>query len=287
MLQKDALARLRGFRLHQPRRRGAQCAAACRGGRRDGAHQCRTGGKQRYGGVEGGDERRHGVENTVGGENDGGENLEPDEQPQNAAAHGGKPRIQKIVRSDHAAGIAEGKQRADLCALLLHKARHGGERHKRRHQEEKHGEHLGDSLHLFRVAVEADIADIGVAVEDIPGALGDVVDLFLRVGELFRRIGKRLVGGFLRGGIVGFCRFQLFCALFLTLLALGKGSLAVLQRLLHAEKLRLCGGKFLFGIFLLGLQRRVRRVQFCCGSGKRVGVFLPYGGLLRVSGLQL
>ena len=87
-----------------------------------------------------------------------------------------------------------------MGALLLHHPGHGGQRHQGRHQEEEDGEHLGDGLHLGGVAAEAREADVSVPVQHVPLRLADirdfllgVLDVGLRVGQLFVRLRLGLV----------------------------------------------------------------------------------------------
>ena len=195
-LQQDAPARFRGARQHEGGRPLAQ-RGPCR----------RPGGEQRHAHAEperkgrqrpvDGKRQGHGrneVDDGVRLHDDGGQHLREDGYAHEAAGAAGHGGVDQVLRDDAEPAVSQRLERADEHALLLHHARHGGERHERGHQEEDEREHLRDGIHAIRVGFEAGHAVVRRAVHDEPVGSFEVVDLPLGIVELALGVGQLRIG---------------------------------------------------------------------------------------------
>ena len=188
-LQQHALA-LRGRRrTHQLRGRGAKFRIARRIGRQHRAQHRNRHRRRRKPPLDGRDQHGHiDIEDVVGRLDDIGQHAAAEQDAQHAAQHRGRERIADVFGRDRALRIAQRLHRADLQALLLHHARHGRQRHQRRHQEEDRREHLPDCADAVGVHAVFDVGLNALAVKDVPFRHGKVGKLFLRVGHFLLRL---------------------------------------------------------------------------------------------------
>ena len=125
----------------------------------------------------------HEVYDAVGLHDDGGQHLGQREDAQNAADPAGRGCVCEVFGGDARATVAKRLERADESTLLLHHARHGGEGHESRHEEEDEREHRGDAVHAVGVRLEAGCTVVRLAVHDQPFGALQIVDLLLGVVE--------------------------------------------------------------------------------------------------------
>ena len=174
--------------------------------------------------------------------------------PQQRSAAG----VKEVLEQDGPPAIAHGHQYAQLGALLLHHAGHGGDAHQRRQQEEEQREHTGNSRHNVGVALEAYIAHVGVPAQHIGVRLFQILQLLPGIVQFPLMVGQfpfavlQLLPGALQ---LGTCLLQL---------GLGRRQLPgrLLQLLLILRKLRRCGVQLLLHGRQLGPQDRQLRAIF-------------------------
>ena len=163
------------------------------------------------------------------------------DQAQKTAAETGEKGVAQIFFGDGQPGKAQGLQCADLGALLLHHAGHGGETGQGRHQEEDDREDTGQVAHPVRVLGVAHKAAVGAAAQHIPLTFVDfvhlspgVVQLGLGVCDFLVCLGLALLVVRLAAGVVclallelrqGAC--QLRAALFFGFVQLGGAAVVV------------------------------------------------------------
>ena len=180
---------------------------------------------------------------------DVGASHKADGAPQQRSAAG----VKEVLEQDGPPAIAHGHQYAQLGALFLHHAGHGGDAHQRRQQEEEQREHTGNSRHNVGVALEAYIAHVGVPAQHIGVRLFQILQLLPGIVQFPLMVGQfpfavlQLLPGALQ---LGTC-----------LLQLGLGCRQLPGRLLQLL-LRLCQ------LPLRGIQRRTRRIQLGLALGQ-------------------
>lgn len=149
-LQQDALAALGGLGAHQL---GGDAEQLVPAGEVGGAHRAEHRGQQRdqpQAVVKHENNVPHRVHDGVGAPDDKREQQRPAEESNQAADAGGAARIEQILAHDGALAVAQRLEHADLGALLLDHAVHGGHADQRRHQEEEDWEDVGDGVHKWR-----------------------------------------------------------------------------------------------------------------------------------------
>ena len=146
----------------------------------------------------------------------------PQEEAQQAAEQGREPGVEQVLGHDDGRRIAHGLERADLGALLVHHARHGGDADQRRHQHEEHREHHRDAVDDGAVVLKGHIAGIGRAVKGEELRPDRIFQLRLALGEFLLRVFQLLPG--IR---------ELALGLFLPLLVLIAAVGQLLLRLFH------------------------------------------------------
>ena len=106
------------------------------------------------------------------------------EEAQQAAQQGGEPGIEQILGHDDRRGIAHGFEGADLGALLIYHAGHGGDTDQGGHKHKEHRKHHRDAVHDGAVVLKGNIAWIGRAVECKKLRLQRIFQFRLSVGQL-------------------------------------------------------------------------------------------------------
>ena len=195
-----ALARLRSARQHELRRALAQGGGDGGPGGEQRDADAEPGCKPGEPRIDGQRERQLGHEeyDAVGLHDDGGQHLGQREDAQNAADPAGRGCVCEVFGGDARATVAKRLERADEGTLLLHHARHGGEGHESRHEEEDEREHRGDAVHAVGVRLEAGCTVVRRAVHDQPFGALQIVDLLLGVVEATLGVRQLRIGvGFL------------------------------------------------------------------------------------------
>ena len=271
-LQQDALAGLGRFGPDQLRRPLAQLLAA-------GQHRHQYGAEQRHRHAGGAHAQAEielqggvAVNNIVGIPDDKGDHRHAQHKAQNAAHQGRTAGIPQVFSHNHPAGKAHGLQGADLGALVVDHAGHGGHTDQRRDEHEEHREgprHGGDDA---GVVFKGHIAGIGLPVQGeyfqlqlLIGVDDGLGQLRFRVLQLFFAVGKLPLG--------------LSLALFILFPALVHLALGLFQLHPSLVQLLLALGHGHFGIFDL----RLGGVQL----GSALGNGLFPGGDLRLGGRHL
>ena len=121
------------------------------------------------------------------------EDVRPADKPDDAAEERRAPGIEEVLEDDGPVSEAERHERAKLCALILDHAGHRRDAHERRQQEEKQREHARYARDDVRVALEAGVADVRAAAEDIGVRRLEFVQLRLGVVELGAVLRKLLL----------------------------------------------------------------------------------------------
>ena len=111
------------------------------------------------------------IHNAVCPDNHPRKKLESHRQPDGASYHACRNGIKQILGDNRPFSVSKRLHGADLRTLLLYHSGHGRQADKRRHQNEKDREHLGDCVHLFGVLLVTGIAGIVVPVPDVPHRL--------------------------------------------------------------------------------------------------------------------
>ena len=184
VLQEHPLPGFRGLGPHQRRRHLGQLHAAGKPGGADGAEQRSRQGYGRQLPVEHIIDRIRIVHDAIAEPYDLRECPCPQKEAGHTAGQRSQAGIHQIFGHDSALTVAQGFQHANLGPLLLHHPVHGGDAHQRRHQEEEHGEDVGNALHDGGIVLKADIADIGVPIQHIGIRLGQLRKLLLGVLDL-------------------------------------------------------------------------------------------------------
>ena len=129
------------------------------------------------------------VEHLIGRPDDQREQCAAAEVAQQAACQRRAARVEQVLGQDRTAAVAQRPERADLGALVVDHAGHGGGAHQRGDEEEEHREHGGQPLHDLGVALKAGIAGVGGAVEDVQLRRFQVGQLLTGVGQVGLRVG--------------------------------------------------------------------------------------------------
>ena len=269
-LQQDALAGPGRFGPDQLRRPLAQLLAAGQHRHQYGAEQRHrhTGGAHAQAeiGLQGG----VAVNDIVGIPDDKGDHRHAQHKAQNAAHQGRTAGIPQVFSHNHPAGKAHGLQGADLGALVVDHAGHGGHTDQRRDEHEEHREgprHGGDNA---GVVFKGHIAGIGLPVQgeylQLQLLIGvddglcqlrfPVLQLFFAVGQL--PLGLSLALFILFPALVHLALglFQLHPSLVQLLLALGHGHFGIFNLRLGGVQLGPALGNGLFPGGDLRLGRR-------------------------------
>ena len=170
-LQKYPPARFGGFGPHQVGGSGHQGGLAGPQGRPSGTQHRRRHRHDAQHRLALEVQARDIVHNAEGIGNDLGDQSISQNQADNAAQQAGRKGVAQIFHGNGQPGEAHSLQRADLGALVLHHAGHGGQAGQSRHQEENDGEDVGQIAHPLGVLGVADKAAVGVTAQHIPFAL--------------------------------------------------------------------------------------------------------------------
>ena len=196
VFEQDTLAGLRRTRQHQPGGGLAQAGHHGEPGAQQGHADAETAGEQCGARLDGQRQRRRGhrVDDGVRPHDDIRQDLAQRGDADDGSGDARRGRVGQILAGDGAGAVAERLVGADLDALVLHHAGHGGQGHECGHQEEHGREHVGDAVHAFAVRLIAGRALALGAVEHIEFGRLHGVDFGLRVRQLRLGIGELLFG---------------------------------------------------------------------------------------------
>ena len=192
VFEQDAFAGLRRPRQHQSGGGLAQAGHHGEPGAQQGHADAETSGEQCGARLDGQRQRRRGhrVDDGVRPHDDIRQDLAEHGDADDGSGDARRGRVGQVLAGDGGGAVAERLVGADLDALVLHHAGHGGQGHERGHQEEHGREHVGDAVHAFAVALIAGRALALGAVEHVEFGWFHRVELGLRVRQLRFGVGE-------------------------------------------------------------------------------------------------
>ena len=148
---------------------------------------------------------------------DGRENRRTDQETDNLTDPCRTSRIKQIFPHNPGFRITECLEYTDLCPLLLYHPVHCRHTHQRRYQEKEKRQYLRNSGDDRRIIFITGITDIGIPAQHIDIRILDLVDLLLRIYNLYLCI----------------CGLYMLCllAVFIFFLTVGKLLLCIRQLL--------------------------------------------------------
>ena len=160
VLQEHPLSCLGGLGADQFCRRFGQFHPAGEIGCTHGAKERRRKGNQGQCGIKDESQGSKAIDNAVDLPDNPGQPVRTGSITRHTADQCGRSRIEEVLGHDLAVTVSKGFQNADLGALFIHHAGHGGHTHQSRHQEEEHRKHYGNSRHNRGIIIEANITGV-------------------------------------------------------------------------------------------------------------------------------
>ena len=116
---------------------------------------------------------------------DGRKNRRTDQKTDDRTDPCRTSRIKQIFPHNPGFRITECLEYTDLCPLLLYHPVHCRHTHQRRYQEKEKRQYLRNSGNDHRIIFITGVTDIGIPAQHIDIRLLDLVDLLLRIRNLF------------------------------------------------------------------------------------------------------
>ena len=195
-LQQDALASLWCAGQHEGCGGLPEARGDGRPGGQEGHAHTQSTSPQGDGQVEGQGQapERHRVDDRVGRRDDQGQDLREDRDAKDRADSRGQQRIEEVAAGNAGLAVAQGFEGAYLHAVIVHQARHRGQGHQGRHQEEDKGKDVPYVVHALGVRL---VGGGPLALGPVQGVdVRQVHVVYLPLGVLNLRpgVGKLLVG---------------------------------------------------------------------------------------------